>query len=403
MRNEKVKRKMEKVVLIAMAAVIVSSLFGAITIPVSAAGEVTVTRTYVEGTEVGTAVVTVTYTVNTAIVALAIEEDIPGDWTIVEQTSDPLCIYKEKTHEWILPIPEVSEVPAVEESGMISFTVSGPAGAASTISGGYNTGEGYVDTPSTEVTLKGEDTEAPVVTSPTANPPSIPADAATTSQLNVTVTADSVVASVSIDLSAIGGSATAVMTNMGDNVYSVTTTAAAGTAGIYDLQVNATDIHGYSNTSVSIQLNVTRPQLTVSISTPDPSNTSCTWVLVNYTYTGDIVGFNVSTDNETWTENDMNLSYKFTGLTNIVSTMLYVRATNTSGQFAYDSVTVTSYLGDIDNDGEVGLYDLIAFAAAYDSKPGDANWNEKADFDGNNKVGLYDLIAFAAEYGTKYW
>ena len=112
------------------------------------------------------------------------------------------------------------------------------------------------------------DTTPPVVTNPTANPPSIPADAATTSQLNVTVTDDSFVASVSIDLSAIGGSATEVMTNMGGNVYSVTTTVAPETAaGIYDLQVNATDIYGNSNTSVSIRLTVTHPQPAVTIST----------------------------------------------------------------------------------------------------------------------------------------
>ena len=146
---------------------------------------------------------------------------------------------------------------------------------------------------------------------------------------------------------------------------------------------------------IEISVNITSP--------PDPSNTSCTWVNVTYEGTGDIAGYNVSTDNTTWTANDLNLSYKFTGLTNTVATPLYVRATGTGEQHAYDHITVTSYLGDIDNDGKVGLYDLIAFAAAYDSKPGDTNWNPKADFDGDDKVGLYDLIAFAGVYDTTYW
>jgi len=116
------------------------------------------------------------------------------------------------------------------------------------------------------------DTTPPSVTNPTATPSSILADGTTTSQLNVTVTDDSGVASVTIDLSAIGGSATEVMTAMGDNVYSAETTAVAGTTpGTYNLPVNATDIYGNSNTSVSIPLTVTEPEpdLTVESITPN--------------------------------------------------------------------------------------------------------------------------------------
>ena len=142
--------------------------------------------------------------------------------------------------------------------------------------------------------------------------------------------------------------------------------------------------------------------LTVNI-TQSSQNTSCTWFLVNYTGTGDIVGYNVSTDNATWTANDLNLSYKFTGLNNTEPTTLYVRATDTAGQFAYDSITVTSYLGDIDDDGEVGFSDLTLFAAAYGSTPADVSWNAKADFDGDGEVGFSDLTLFAAQYGTEYW
>ena len=470
------KRKMEKVTSIAMVAVIVSALFGAIVIPASAAGEVTVTRSYVQGTESGTAIVTVTYTVNTAIGSIGIKENIPTDWTITEQTSSPATTYRPATHEWIcIGPPGVGESgtitytvsgpagdagtisgtydigegpvdtpstsvtlkngvgsitvtrtsalgteagtavvtlsysvntaigsigikeniptdwtiteqtsspattyrpathewicigpPGVGESGTITYTVSGPVGDTDTISGTYDIGEGPVGTPSTSVTLKGEgptivsytislqtitppetteiDVEfservevwikiedvdrnlvnelyhstgvtdpspktwdgtytdgtvvpagdyyvnvtglntttglsvvnntqtitvevstPPVVTSPTATPSTIPADGTTESLLSVTVTDDSEIHSVTIDLHAIGGSATTVMTDMGDNVYSVTTTAAPGTEGIHSLPVNATDIHGYSNTSVSIQLTVgVEPTVTIS-------------------------------------------------------------------------------------------------------------------------------------------
>ena len=127
------------------------------------------------------------------------------------------------------------------------------------------------------------------------------------------------------------------------------------------------DITAFYNATLQNMTTVTFTTLivlTVNI-TQSSQNTSCTWFLVNYTGTGDIVGYNVSTDNATWTANDLNLSYKFTGLNNTEPTTLYVRATDTAGQFAYDSITVTSYLGDIDDDGEVGFSDLTLFAAQY--------------------------------------
>jgi hypothetical protein len=82
-----------------------------------------------------------------------------------------------------------------------------------------------------------------------------------TSQLNVTVTDDDGIESVTIDLSAIGGSSTQLMTNTGGDIWSVTTNASVGMAGWngtayvpYHLQVNATDIYGNSNISMSIDL-----------------------------------------------------------------------------------------------------------------------------------------------------
>ena len=130
---------------------------------ISAEEAITVTRTYIEGTEAGTAIVTLNYTVNTEMTSLAIKENISADWAITEQTSDPAAaMYKEVTHEWLYMVP-----PGVGESGTITYTVSGPPGDTDTVSGGYNIGEGYVNTPSTEVTLKGGDTEAPLTPSPT--------------------------------------------------------------------------------------------------------------------------------------------------------------------------------------------------------------------------------------------
>ncbi len=111
------------------------------------------------------------------------------------------------------------------------------------------------------------DTSPPIVTNPNATLYLIPDDTdndprwGETSQLNVTITDDSGILSVTINLSQIGGSSVQPMTNIGGNIWSVTTNASANTARWngtayepYCLQVNATDFYGNSNTSVSIEL-----------------------------------------------------------------------------------------------------------------------------------------------------
>jgi parallel beta-helix repeat protein len=103
----------------------------------------------------------------------------------------------------------------------------------------------------------------PSVTNATANQSDIPDDTdneplwGETAQLNVTVTDESNISSVTINLSEIGGLSANPMLNIGGNIYSTTTNASAGTLSkLYNLTVNATDIFGNSNTSVVIQLRV---------------------------------------------------------------------------------------------------------------------------------------------------
>ena len=112
------------------------------------------------------------------------------------------------------------------------------------------------------------ETTPPVVTNPTANPLSIPEDTDSdprwgeTSQLNVTVTDDCGVGSVTINLSAIDGLPDQPMTRIpGTDIWTVTINASVGTAMCYNesyiphnLTVCATDIFGNINTSISIQL-----------------------------------------------------------------------------------------------------------------------------------------------------
>ncbi len=73
-----------------------------------------------------------------------------------------------------------------------------------------------------------------------------------TVQLNVTLPM-----TVTVNLSEIGGSAAQQMVNTGGSIWSITTNVSAGTVPkLYNLTVNATDIYGNSNTSVTIQMRV---------------------------------------------------------------------------------------------------------------------------------------------------
>jgi hypothetical protein len=111
--------------------------------------------------------------------------------------------------------------------------------------------------------IKVGEVDPPEVTDASANPSVIPNDTdddpkwGETSVLNVTVTDESNIVSVTIDLSAIGGSAVQQMANIVGDIWSVETNATGGTApGTYDLQINATDEYGNSNTTESISLRV---------------------------------------------------------------------------------------------------------------------------------------------------
>ena len=118
-------------------------------------------------------------------------------------------------------------------------------------------------------TFTSGETNPPVVTGPSVNLSAIPEDTDYTpkwgevAQLNVTVTDESTIDSVIINLSAVGGSAVQPMKNIGGDIWSVSTNASVGSAvfeaGDYVpqlLQVNATDEYGNSNISICIELTV---------------------------------------------------------------------------------------------------------------------------------------------------
>ncbi|MDY6865951.1 MAG: cohesin domain-containing protein [Halobacteriota archaeon] len=107
------------------------------------------------------------------------------------------------------------------------------------------------------------DSETPSVTNPSASESKVPIDNdndprwGETTQLQVNVTDNNGINSVTIDLSSIGGSSSTAMSNVGGDTYAVTTSVSPGTSlGTHSLQVNATDTNANSNTDVNIDIAV---------------------------------------------------------------------------------------------------------------------------------------------------
>jgi len=55
--------------------------------------------------------------------------------------------------------------------------------------------------------------------------------------------------------------------------------------------------------------------------------------------------------------------------------------------------------GDFNKDQKVDLADLVIFARAYGSKPGDPNWSQECDLNRDSTVNLPDLVMLAYNYG----
>ena len=167
------------------------------------------------------------------------------------------------------------------------------------------------------------DTTLPVITSATANPPEIEANGTDNTLLNVTATDLHGIASVSVNLSAIGGLPDQAMTN-NSGVWQLTTNTT--TFGTFELPVNATDNAGNSNTSVNIALYVNDTiSPTLSNNMPATGTSSLTpTISINATDIGS--GINISSANMT---------------VNSVEVLL----TNTSSAFTYNfsNTTATPY------------------------------------------------------------
>jgi hypothetical protein len=68
----------------------------------------------------------------------------------------------------------------------------------------------------------------------------------------------------------------------------------------------------------------------------------------------------------------------------------------------FTTVVHVTIPGDINDDFQVSLTDLVLLANAYGSRPSDVKWNPNADINGDGKVSLADLVILANHYGQHY-
>lgn len=56
--------------------------------------------------------------------------------------------------------------------------------------------------------------------------------------------------------------------------------------------------------------------------------------------------------------------------------------------------------GDVNGDGKVDILDLVIITIAFGSKPGDSNWDPRADLQVDSQIDIYDVVLAANNYGT---
>lgn len=73
----------------------------------------------------------------------------------------------------------------------------------------------------------------------------------------------------------------------------------------------------------------------------------------------------------------------------------------TQGSTTVDLGSITLLNGDVDDDNAVTVFDYIELSLAFDSSPGDSNWNPRADLDGDGSVTVFDYIILSQNFDVQ--
>jgi len=73
--------------------------------------------------------------------------------------------------------------------------------------------------------------------------------------------------------------------------------------------------------------------------------------------------------------------------------------TDTSDNTYVNGVVAVKACPDIDGDGDVDIYDVVAVSSIYGCKEGEACWNPQADLSENGVIDIYDIVGVTSHYG----
>jgi len=62
------------------------------------------------------------------------------------------------------------------------------------------------------------------------------------------------------------------------------------------------------------------------------------------------------------------------------------------------TIAISSLIGDLNGDGKVDMRDIAIVAKAFNTIPGDQNWNPIADLNGDGRVDMKDIAIVAKAY-----
>lgn len=69
------------------------------------------------------------------------------------------------------------------------------------------------------------------------------------------------------------------------------------------------------------------------------------------------------------------------------------------GQLATDNTSFQATVPDLNNDNTVDIFDITIIAVAFESKPGDSNWNPVADVKEDEIIDIFDIAMVAIYFG----